>query len=163
MDREDVSLPCRTMNTFRAQVYTNVWLWTLHALFDNKALICSDRRLTSMSNKVKLLRGSSLASLVGRWESKLYSCEAQKTLDPEAKILHSDAKVFCDQPKAFLSGTNDNAYSFSTLNVTVPSPFVYNVELNRPKKMNALNKVGSSLKLVLLSRSVCSWSRRALL
>jgi len=31
-------------------------------------------------------------------------------------------------------------YSFSTLNVTIPSPFVYNVEVNRPKKMNALNK-----------------------
>lgn len=32
------------------------------------------------------------------------------------------------------------AYSYGTLNVTVPSPFVYSVEMNRPKKMNALNK-----------------------
>ena len=93
-----------------------------------------------MSNKVKLLRGS-MAPLLGRSESKQYSCEAKKTLDPKAKILHSEAKVFCDQPKAFLSGTDGHAYSFSTLNVTVPSPFVYNVEVNRPKKMNALNKV----------------------
>lgn len=31
-------------------------------------------------------------------------------------------------------------YSYNSLNVTVPSPFVYSVEMNRPKKMNALNK-----------------------
>ena len=30
--------------------------------------------------------------------------------------------------------------SYNSLNITVPSPFVYSVEMNRPKKMNALNK-----------------------
>jgi enoyl-CoA hydratase/carnithine racemase len=28
---------------------------------------------------------------------------------------------------------------FKALNVTVPSPFVYHVELNRPKKLNAMD------------------------
>lgn len=28
---------------------------------------------------------------------------------------------------------------FKTLNITVPNPFVYHVELNRPKKLNAMN------------------------
>jgi delta(3,5)-delta(2,4)-dienoyl-CoA isomerase len=31
-------------------------------------------------------------------------------------------------------------YTYNSLKVTVPSPFVYNVEMDRPKKMNALNK-----------------------
>ena len=33
-----------------------------------------------------------------------------------------------------------SSYTYSSLNVTVPSPYVYSVEMNRPKKMNALNK-----------------------
>jgi len=33
-----------------------------------------------------------------------------------------------------------SSYTYNSLNVTVPSPYVYNVEMNRPKKMNALNK-----------------------
>jgi len=37
-------------------------------------------------------------------------------------------------------GATTTTYSYNSLNVTVPSPFVYSVELNRPKKMNALNK-----------------------
>lgn len=32
------------------------------------------------------------------------------------------------------------SYSYNSLEVTVPAPFVYNVQMNRPKKMNALNK-----------------------
>jgi len=32
-------------------------------------------------------------------------------------------------------------YSCKALNVTQPAPFVFGVELNRPKKMNAMNKV----------------------
>eukprot|EP00092_Neocalanus_flemingeri_P021162 GFUD01022936.1.p1 GENE.GFUD01022936.1~~GFUD01022936.1.p1 ORF type:complete len:309 (+),score=84.79 GFUD01022936.1:39-965(+) len=32
------------------------------------------------------------------------------------------------------------SYEYQALNVTVPSPFVFNVEMNRPAKMNALNK-----------------------
>jgi len=31
-------------------------------------------------------------------------------------------------------------YNYQTLNVTQPSPYVISVEMNRPKKMNALNK-----------------------
>lgn len=37
-------------------------------------------------------------------------------------------------------GATTTTYSYNSLNVTSPSPFVYSVELNRPKKMNALNK-----------------------
>jgi len=93
-----------------------------------------------MSNKVKFLRGS-VAPLARSSETKLQNCEAKKALEPRAAKLHSERRVFCDQPTAFLSGTSSGqVYSFSTLNVTVPSPFVYNVEVNRPKKMNALNK-----------------------
>jgi len=33
-----------------------------------------------------------------------------------------------------------SAINFKALNVTQPAPFVFNVELNRPNKMNALNK-----------------------
>lgn len=33
-----------------------------------------------------------------------------------------------------------NAYSFETLDVTVPKEFIFHVQLNRPDKMNALNK-----------------------
>lgn len=33
-----------------------------------------------------------------------------------------------------------SSYNYKTLNVTEPSPFVLHVEMNRPKKMNALNK-----------------------
>jgi delta(3,5)-delta(2,4)-dienoyl-CoA isomerase len=29
---------------------------------------------------------------------------------------------------------------FKALSVTVPNPFVYHVELDRPKKLNAMNK-----------------------
>lgn len=32
------------------------------------------------------------------------------------------------------------ASAFETLNVTVPQEFVYHVELNRPEKLNAMNK-----------------------
>jgi len=32
------------------------------------------------------------------------------------------------------------SYNYEALNVTVPSPFVFSVEMNRPAKMNALNK-----------------------
>jgi len=32
------------------------------------------------------------------------------------------------------------SYNCKSLNVTQPAPFVYSVEMNRPKKMNALNK-----------------------
>jgi len=38
-----------------------------------------------------------------------------------------------------MSDTAAVSYSYNSLNVTVPSPFVFNVEMNRPKKMNALN------------------------
>ena len=101
-----------------------------------------------MSNKVKFLRGS-VAPLARSSETKLQNCEAKKALEPRAAKLHSERRVFCDQPKAFLSGTSSGqVYSFSTLNVTVPSPFVYNVEVNRPKKMNALNKVRPSMVLL---------------
>lgn len=31
--------------------------------------------------------------------------------------------------------------SYETLNVTVPKPFVYHVELNRANKLNALNRI----------------------
>ena len=103
-----------------------------------------------MSNKVKFLRGS-VAPLARSSETKLQNCEAKKALEPRAAKLHSERRVFCDQPKAFLSGTSGQVYSFSTLNVTVPSPFVYNVEVNRPKKMNALNKVRPSMILLFLS------------
>ena len=101
-----------------------------------------------MSNKVKFLRGS-VAPLARSSETKLQNCEAKKALEPRAAKLHSERRVFCDQPKAFLSGTSSGqVYSFSTLNVTAPSPFVYNVEVNRPKKMNALNKVRPSMILL---------------
>lgn len=104
-----------------------------------------------MSNKVKFLRGS-VAPLARSSETKLQNCEAKKALEPRAAKLHSERRVFCDQPTAFLSGTSSGqVYSFSTLNVTVPSPFVYNVEVNRPKKMNALNKVRPSMILLFLS------------
>jgi len=39
-----------------------------------------------------------------------------------------------------MSDSAASPYNYNSLNVTVPSPFVYNVEMNRPKKMNALNK-----------------------
>ena len=110
---------------------------------------CSYVQIKIMSNKVKLLRGC-MAPLMGRSESKLYSCEAKSILDHKTKNLHLEAKVFRQQPKAFLSSgpNNGQAYTFSTLNVTVPSPFVFNVEVNRPKKMNALNKVRSNIMLI---------------
>lgn len=31
-------------------------------------------------------------------------------------------------------------YEYDTLKVTTPKPFVYHVELNRPEKLNAMNK-----------------------
>ena len=93
-----------------------------------------------------------MAPLIGRSEPKLYGCEAKSALDPKTKNIHPDPNVFCHQQKAFLSsGPNiSQAYSFSTLNVTVPSPFVYNVEVNRPKKMNALNKVRPNIIVNML-------------
>ena len=107
-----------------------------------------------MSNKVKFLRGS-VAPLARSSETKLQNCEAKKALEPRAAKLHSERRVFCEQPTAFLSGTRSGqVYSFSTLNVTVPSPFVYNVEVNRPKKMNALNKV--RLSMIYFSCQCCS-------
>lgn len=30
--------------------------------------------------------------------------------------------------------------TYETLNVKVPKPFVYHVELNRPEKLNSMNK-----------------------
>jgi len=35
---------------------------------------------------------------------------------------------------------SSSSYNYQTLNVTEPSPYVFHVEMNRPKKMNALNK-----------------------
>ena len=32
------------------------------------------------------------------------------------------------------------SYDYQAINVSVPSPFVFNVEMNRPAKMNAMNK-----------------------
>jgi delta(3,5)-delta(2,4)-dienoyl-CoA isomerase len=32
------------------------------------------------------------------------------------------------------------AEEFKALNITVPNPYIYHVELNRPKKLNAMNK-----------------------
>lgn len=39
-----------------------------------------------------------------------------------------------------MSDSGSISYNYNSINITVPSPFVYNVEMNRPKKMNALNK-----------------------
>ena len=131
----------------KEKVYTNMRQWTLRAHLDNKDHIVTTKllspvRLGKMSNKVKLLQGG-MAPLLDRSESKLFTCEANKIVNPTTKNLH--------QPRAFLSGTNGQVYSYSTLNVTAPSPFVYSVEVNRPKKMNALNKVRSSFSILTKS------------
>lgn len=50
------------------------------------------------------------------------------------------AKRFSDlfQPTS-ASMSTDKDIQFKTLNVSVPKPFVYHVELNRPDKLNAMN------------------------
>jgi delta(3,5)-delta(2,4)-dienoyl-CoA isomerase len=40
----------------------------------------------------------------------------------------------------FSTSASTAGSSFETLKVTVPKPFVYQVELNRPKQLNAMNK-----------------------
>lgn len=39
-----------------------------------------------------------------------------------------------------LKANSTSAGAFETLAVTVPKPFVYHVELNRPNRFNAFNK-----------------------
>lgn len=38
-----------------------------------------------------------------------------------------------------ISTAAEQRSKFEALNVTLPNPFVYHVELNRPKKLNAMN------------------------
>jgi hypothetical protein len=61
--------------------------------------------------------------------------------------IHIDVTFFFKLPEnqqlcqvAMLTTAAEKQKSqFEALNVTLPSPFVYHVELNRPKKLNAMN------------------------
>merc|ERR1711872_585616 len=89
-----------------------------------------------MASKVKLLRAGMAPLLVRSEANLLGSTETHHKEELKSPSVRQQSKA------PFSVNTNDHqaSYSFSTLNVTVPSPFVYNVEVNRPKKMNALNK-----------------------
>ena len=92
-----------------------------------------------MASKVKLLRAG-MAPLLVRSESNLLgSTETHHKDEAKSPNVRHQLKA------PFSVNINDHqaAYSFSMLSVTIPYPFVYNVEVNRPKKMNALNKVRS--------------------
>ena len=92
-----------------------------------------------MASKVKLLRAG-MGPLLATLESNLLgSTETHHKYDVKnPSVRHQSKAPFSVSPKDHQASSS---YLFSTLNVTVPSPFVYTVEVNRPKKMNALNKV----------------------
>jgi len=43
------------------------------------------------------------------------------------------------QVAALTAPAEEQTSQFKALSITVPKPFVYHVELNRPKKLNAMN------------------------
>lgn len=43
------------------------------------------------------------------------------------------------QVAALTAPAEEQTPQFEALSITVPKPFVYHVELNRPKKLNAMN------------------------
>lgn len=52
-------------------------------------------------------------------------------------VLNSGKQRYAE---TVFKATMSSAKTYETLSVTVPKPFVYQVELNRPTKLNALNK-----------------------
>jgi delta(3,5)-delta(2,4)-dienoyl-CoA isomerase len=43
------------------------------------------------------------------------------------------------QVAGLTASAEEQRSQFNALSITVPKPFVYHVELNRPKKLNAMN------------------------
>jgi enoyl-CoA hydratase/carnithine racemase len=52
----------------------------------------------------------------------------------------SENQGLCQIAAMLSTAAEEQRTEFKALNITVPNPFIYHVELNRPKKLNAMNK-----------------------
>jgi len=55
-------------------------------------------------------------------------------------FMFSGNQGLCSQIAMLGTAAEEQRSQFKALSVTVPNPFVYHVELDRPKKLNAMNK-----------------------
>merc|ERR1712106_564335 len=77
-----------------------------------------------------------MGTLLQITQTKIFNKMALPSGSISRQLLASSLKS-CKTSTRLMSGIS---YNYEALNVTVPSPFVFSVEMTRPAKMNALNK-----------------------
>lgn len=66
-------------------------------------------------------------------------CKTQKSYNTQWLLFPFSENPVLSQIAKQTTFAEEQRSQFKALSITVPKPFVYHVELNRPKKLNAMN------------------------